>query len=111
MTVQTLQATVPALRPLRFNFAQVCIWCETRWCELPRCIAMHERSLWAVCDQCDGFGSLGDDGMTACMCTHGLIEATPASAAKADGRALPVRPPYLDEPRFVVNARPSVGRS
>lgn len=111
MTVQTLQATVAALRPLRFNFAQVCIWCETRWCESPRCVAMHERSLWTVCDQCDGFGSLGDDGMTACLCTHGLIEATAAGAAEANDRVLPLRPAYLDDARFVVNARPTVVRS
>lgn len=103
MTVQTLQATVPALRPLRLNFAQVCIWCATRWCESPRCIAMHERSAWIVCDQCDGFGSKADS-LSACLCTHGLVEATRAGVEDEADRVLPLRPADLDAPAGAVIA-------
>ncbi len=51
-----MQAQVNAalFRPLRLNFAQVCIWCAERWCESAECVAKHERSTWAVCEECDG---------------------------------------------------------
>jgi hypothetical protein len=58
-------------RPSRLTFAQVCIWCGQRWCEAAECIGRHERSLWTVCDTCEGFA-------VDCGCCHGLIEANPA---------------------------------
>jgi len=58
-------------KPLRWNFARVCLWCGVRECESPRCIALHARSRWAVCDRCDG-DEAGD-----CGCVHGVIEMAP----------------------------------
>jgi hypothetical protein len=67
----------PALvKPLRLNFAQVCIWCGQRWCESPSCIERHDESAWQVCPDCDG----ATDGL--CDCYAGVVEAmTPRIAA------------------------------
>ncbi len=106
MTTQTLASAMAAtLRPLRLNFAQVCIWCGYRWCASPRCVGLHERSVWIVCIDCDGFGVLGP--LDACHCVHGLMEATPAVDPAELRRPLPVYRPEDDEPAFMVTPRPA----
>ena len=67
-----LEALAPvAEKPMRLNFARVCLWCGVRDCESPRCVGLHERSRWAICDECDGYEA-GD-----CTCVHGVIEMAP----------------------------------
>jgi hypothetical protein len=58
-----------ARKPDRENFAGVCLWCGTRSCKSRRCIELHARSQWMVCDECSGFGA-GE-----CFCFHGVVEA------------------------------------
>lgn len=95
MTVQAIPEAITAvLRPSRYNFAQVCIGCDTRWCASAECLAWYEASVWQVCERCDGFTYVG---MKPCGCFHGLEEATPESAAEASRRVLPDRPPSTDE--------------
>ncbi|GAB1695005.1 hypothetical protein [Krasilnikovia sp. M28-CT-15] len=72
------------LKPLRLNFAQVCLWCGHRWCAAPECVAAHAASTWVVCPACDGFG------MIDCLCCGGLVEAGPELVAAQRGRVLPV---------------------
>jgi hypothetical protein len=68
----------PALvKPLRLNFAQVCVWCGTRWCQSPTCVARHDASVWQICPDCQG----GTDRLT-CDCYGGVIEA-PSPAFRA----------------------------
>jgi hypothetical protein len=62
---------VVAKKPGRLNFAGVCLWCEEAHCERSRCIELHARSEWMICDECGGFSLCG------CSCVHGVIEATP----------------------------------
>jgi hypothetical protein len=75
-----VQVNAALFRPLRLNFAQVCIWCGERWCESPRCVAKHERSTWAVCQTCDG-GVLDEAGL-ACSCAYGVEEVGAQYAAR-----------------------------
>ncbi|RZU50714.1 hypothetical protein EV385_2494 [Krasilnikovia cinnamomea] len=72
------------LKPLRLNFAQVCLWCGRRWCGAPECVAAHAASTWVVCPACDGFE------MIDCLCNGGLVEAGPGLVAAQRGRVLPV---------------------
>jgi hypothetical protein len=75
-----VQVNAALFRPLRLNFAQVCIWCCERWCESADCVAKHERSTWAVCETCEG-GAI-DDGGVVCYCAYGVVEVSPKYAAK-----------------------------
>ena len=67
------QLTATVVKPLRLNFAQVCVWCGTRWCESPRCIELFAQSVWMVCPDCDGAMSQEDN--SPCHCYGGVIEA------------------------------------
>jgi hypothetical protein len=78
------------LKPLRLNFAQYCLWCGDRWCESPRCIEKHRRSVWIVCPSCDGTES-PMDGQLFCSCVYGLEEANPAGVM--DDPPLPAHQP------------------
>ncbi len=82
----------PMLRPPRLNYAQVCLYCEVRWCESPSCVAMHEASVWRVCTLCDGFGWITQ--AEHCSCLNGLEEATVATTDDAVHRVLPDRPAW-----------------
>lgn len=62
---------VMAKKPGRLNFAGVCLWCGERGCQQARCVELHARSEWMLCDECAGFSEAG------CMCVHGVVEATP----------------------------------
>jgi hypothetical protein len=91
MRAQVIAAT--ELKPLRLNFAQVCIQCGERWCESPLCVAKHERSRWIVCRACDGFMET-TDGL-GCSCLFGLEETYPAGGSRLPARtamAPPGRP-------------------
>lgn len=67
-------------RPNRLNFAGWCIYCGGRDCREARCIAMHDRSVWAVCDRCEGSEYVDWEStcMDRCTCTGGLREVTAA---------------------------------
>jgi hypothetical protein len=69
-----------ALKPLRLNFALVCMWCGERGCESERCIERHARSRWMVCDECHGF-AFGD-----CTCTFGVVETWSENIALSSWR-------------------------
>ncbi|GII25459.1 hypothetical protein [Planosporangium mesophilum] len=91
-TAVTATATVSLFKPLRLNFAQVCMYCGVRWCESPRCVEMHNDAIWIVCADCDGFGTLV--GCRNCM--HGVVESDRAGLAEQNGRTLPDRMPDDD---------------
>gem|GEM_PF-6208778 len=78
------QAAVQAIKPPRLNFARRCLYCLERDCDSPKCRAMHERSRWAVCPQCDG--REGDEVVsTRCdWCTFGVVELAPMPAPTAE---------------------------
>lgn len=103
-----VQVSAAIFRPLRLNFAQICIWCERRWCESAGCVARHDASWWAVCDCCEG--SLVVPGtLRQCSCLYGVHEVTQACAirsAKLYGQptSTPVRSGD-DEPLMVVVSR------
>jgi len=104
MTVQAIPETITAvLRPARYNYAQVCIACDTRWCTSAECLAWFEASVWQVCHRCDGFTFVG---LNPCGCFHGLEEASPESAAEASRRVLPIRPSFYDEDAEPVRVLP-----
>ncbi len=87
------------LKPLRLNFAQVCLWCGMRWCQSATCIARHDASVWIVCERCDGFA-----GMVECdICVNGVVEATAQGLAAQAGRVLAERPEDLPcSPGYVI---------
>lgn len=85
-------STSVVLRPPRLNFAQVCLYCDVRWCDSPSCVAMHERSVWRVCARCDGFAWITP--AEHCTCLNGLEEATPEMAEESAGRLFPDRPAW-----------------
>ena len=60
-----------AQEPTRLNYAGVCLWCGDRDCESPRCVELHERSRWGICDLCNGYEEAG------CSCAHGVMELAP----------------------------------
>jgi hypothetical protein len=68
---------IEAIKPPRLNFARRCLYCMERDCDSAACRAMHERSRWAVCPQCDG--REGDELVsTRCdWCTFGVVELAP----------------------------------
>ncbi len=70
-------------RPNRLNYAGWCIYCDERNCRNPRCIGVHARSVWAVCDLCDGSEYVDWEStcMERCTCTGGLREVTSAGKA------------------------------
>jgi hypothetical protein len=72
-----VQAIATELRPLRLNFAQVCIYCFEQFCQAPQCVASHARSVWMTCPEC--IGTLIDTAGLPCGCLYGLVEATPAA--------------------------------
>ena len=80
----TRQAVVLAIKPPRLNFARRCLYCLERDCDSPRCEAMHARSRWAVCPQCDG--REGDEVViTRCdWCTFGVVELAPMPPPNAE---------------------------
>jgi hypothetical protein len=67
-------ARAPTGKPDRLNLARVCLWCGVRDCDSARCIELHARSRWMVCDECDGYSSGG------CFCVQGVVEAAPDAA-------------------------------
>jgi len=90
-------SAAPTFKPLRLNFAQVCLYCGIRWCQSPECIAIHAQSEWAVCDDCDGFGTPA----TCTSCTHGVVQLVPGTTAAQANRVLPERPVDPEVLRFV----------
>jgi len=74
MHSQVIAPSVAVLKPVRLNFAGVCIYCGVRDCVSARCVAAHELSRWVVCGNCNGssfqFGSPDDP----CFCCFGLVE-------------------------------------
>ncbi|GHJ50246.1 hypothetical protein Cs7R123_75880 [Catellatospora sp. TT07R-123] len=71
------QTTAPAgvvLKPVRLNFAGVCIYCGGRDCVAARCIAAHEASQWEVCRNCNGAGFQFGSEDDPCFCCFGLVE-------------------------------------
>ena len=68
---------IEAIKPPRLNFARRCLYCMERDCDSAACRAMHERSRWAVCPQCDR--REGDELVsTRCdWCTFGVVELAP----------------------------------
>src|SRR5262249_24923056 len=70
------QLTSAIVKPLRLNFAQICIWCGERWCESPKCVANHERSTWIVCPECDG--TMQTPTSFVCTCYAGVTEGWPS---------------------------------
>jgi hypothetical protein len=78
----TLGALADMFRPPRLNFAQVCLYCETRWCESAACIRAHAASLWAPCPVCDGFGCCAN-------CLNGVVEVDRAGLVELAERVLP----------------------
>jgi hypothetical protein len=89
-------ATAALFKPLRLNFAQVCLYCGVRWCASAGCVELHAESVWGPCEDCDGFGQLVD--CTACV--HGVAEYYRADLSVRMGRALPDRLP--ESPVYVV---------
>ncbi|MEO3780377.1 hypothetical protein ABGB16_26890 [Micromonospora sp. B11E3] len=77
-----LAALADTFRPPRLNFAQVCLYCETRWCEAAACVKAHAASLWAPCDDCDGFGSCSH-------CLNGVVEVDRVGFVERAARVLP----------------------
>ncbi len=101
-----VQVSAALFRPLRLNFAQVCIWCGERWCESATCVAKHERSTWAVCETCDG-GVLDDVG-DACCCAYGVVEVGAEYAARRAelyASSAPEAVQHASEARHLVVAR------
>ena len=83
-----------AIKPARENFAHVCLWCGRRHCKSARCIALHARSRWMICDACAGLD------VERCGCTHGVVEASserqrPCESPERLLPADPDDPPYL----------------
>lgn len=62
-----------ALRPARLNYAGYCDWCLGRWCTSSVCIQKYERSVWQVCELCDGRGMDAVTSMS-CGCGIGLVQ-------------------------------------
>jgi hypothetical protein len=81
MLAQLTASTAVELKPLRLNFAQTCIWCSQRWCESPRCVALHAASRWTICDLCNGTGNPVGAEWESCPCAGGLMEANPNAAS------------------------------
>ncbi|MEV6368703.1 hypothetical protein AB0L86_17625 [Micromonospora musae] len=81
-----LAALADTFRPPRLNFAQVCLYCETRWCESASCIRTHAASLWAPCADCDGFGCCDN-------CLNGVVEVDRAGLVDLAERVLPRQRP------------------
>ncbi|MGW5227480.1 helix-turn-helix transcriptional regulator [Nocardia niigatensis] len=67
------------LRPLRFSFAGICLWCEQRDCVSPDCVLRHESSHWQLCPVCEGMPWTRDNG---CGCVFGLVEVAPKFARR-----------------------------
>ena len=63
-------------KPPRLTFAGVCIYCGVQGCRSTRCVAVHARSRWGVCDECDGQALIEDEGgcCSPCCCYFGLME-------------------------------------
>ena len=76
MVARTVTAAM--FRPPRLNFAQVCGWCATPFCESAACVAKHAASWWAPCPECVG----GADDEFGCSCLNGVRQA--ASKAQAE---------------------------
>lgn len=81
-----LSALTAANRPARWNNASVCIYCMTRWCAEQHCVDMHSRSVWIVCEKCDGFD-------VGCSCVGGVVEAYAARLDSEAHRVLSIEPP------------------
>lgn len=96
MTAQ-LDDRTQVYKPTRLNFARLCRYCDDIDCTSPRCIDLHDRSMWAACSDCDG-GRL----TTLCeWCLDGIVEVnidtvpdTELSYDSQTGR-------YFDAPMFV----------
>jgi hypothetical protein len=75
-----VNAPAEATKPPRLNFARICLYCDERDCEEPRCIALYARSRWMVCPDCGGLGWA--DTTVPCLCVFGVIEASPAETTR-----------------------------
>jgi hypothetical protein len=65
-------------KPPRLNFAGVCMWCGEPGCRSRRCMRLHARSRWMVCDDCGG------ESFCLCTCVFGVVEASPAGVAEPE---------------------------
>ncbi|MFJ4651484.1 helix-turn-helix domain-containing protein [Nocardia sp. NPDC088792] len=61
------------LKPLRFSFAGICIWCDRHGCTDTECILRHEAARWEICPLCGGAPWTRPGG--TCGCLNGLIQA------------------------------------
>jgi hypothetical protein len=100
VSVSASTGTAGTYKPFRLNFAQVCMYCGTRWCESLACVEMHAGSLWAPCPDCDGFGTTID----CFKCSHGVVEVDEAGIAELSDRVLPVEHPDITGPRWLLAA-------
>lgn len=79
MLTQLTASESALVKPLRLNFAGWCLYCDEQGCTKSRCIELHARSRWLVCNACGGNGFNPDDDITKCSrCAHGLMETFPA---------------------------------
>ncbi|MEV0712332.1 helix-turn-helix transcriptional regulator [Nocardia aurea] len=60
------------LRPSRFSFAGVCIWCERAGCVSADCVVRHESSHWVTCSTCAGMPWTRRGG---CGCLFGVVQS------------------------------------
>jgi hypothetical protein len=69
--------TVPApgsfFRPPRHNYAGHCIMCGLRGCQSSECISDFAHTVWALCDQCNGYGA-DPESSIVCSCWGGLTQ-------------------------------------
>ncbi|WP_245659977.1 hypothetical protein [Nocardia gamkensis] len=79
--VEASPPVLSALRPSRFSFAGVCIWCEGRDCVSPVCVNRHNLSEWEVCPACAGMPWRQSGGR--CQCLFGLVQAAAKFATLA----------------------------
>jgi hypothetical protein len=80
----TWSQPTPPPRPSRLNFAGWCLWCGQRWCRASKCVERHARSVWGVCEDCDGLG-FDDLAGEPCCCAYGLTETNGTGNLKATG--------------------------
>jgi hypothetical protein len=91
------------LKPLRLNFAQVCVQCGEKSCESPACVAKHERSRWIVCRQCDGY--METPTGEHCYCLAGVEETFPSGTTRLPRRLAVVSESTVEAPAVAKRAR------
>ena len=76
---------VDPVKPPQLNFAGRCLYCLERDCRSPECRAIHERSRWAVCPECEGREGDEITSERCQWCTFGVVEIAPSHSV--EGRA------------------------